>query len=574
MSEAKNMERSISLRHWEKPTTNVGLIKNNVVVDCGWGRLIFAQTFQDMEDLIDTLAEEAPGKRDIAFYVPDPQVVVSLAPQQVFLDPSITYRLWLDKIGFKPNFPSIEVREVVSSKEAEMLRDCYIAHNMIHPDPDYILSADSPAVQYLVAVDRQEGKVVGGVCGVDHKTAFNDPENGASLWSLVVDSQCPIPGVGEALVQFLAYGFKEKGRSYLDLSVLHDNEQAIALYEKLGFERVPVFAIKNKNPINESLFIGDAPEENLNPYAVIIVKEAQRRGIAVEILDPKLGYFELSFGGRKIVCRESLTELTSAIAFSRCDDKRITRQVLKRAGLCVPAQCELENERQAIRFLKKYNRVVVKPARGEQGKGISVDIQDPESLLLAIKNAEKVCSDVLLEEFIEGIDLRIIVINQEVVAAAVRRPPVIHGTGQHTVKQLIMKLSRRREAATGGESSIPIDAETERCVKDSGYTMESILPIGESIIVRKTANLHTGGTIHDVTDRLSPKLVEVAISAAQALDIPVVGLDLLVESIEGDKYYIIEANERPGLANHEPQPTAERFIDLLFPQTKGKQNNI
>jgi hypothetical protein len=27
----------------------------------------------------------------------------------------------------------------------------------------------------------------------------------------------------------------------------------------------------------------------------------------------------------------------------------------------------------------------------------------------------------------------------------------------------------------------------------------------------------------------------------------------------------IEANERPGLANHEPQPTAQRFIDLLFP---------
>jgi hypothetical protein len=27
----------------------------------------------------------------------------------------------------------------------------------------------------------------------------------------------------------------------------------------------------------------------------------------------------------------------------------------------------------------------------------------------------------------------------------------------------------------------------------------------------------------------------------------------------------IEANERPGLANHEPQPTAERFMDLLFP---------
>jgi hypothetical protein len=31
----------------------------------------------------------------------------------------------------------------------------------------------------------------------------------------------------------------------------------------------------------------------------------------------------------------------------------------------------------------------------------------------------------------------------------------------------------------------------------------------------------------------------------------------------------IEANERPGLANHEPQPTAQAFIDFLFPQNPG-----
>ena len=32
----------------------------------------------------------------------------------------------------------------------------------------------------------------------------------------------------------------------------------------------------------------------------------------------------------------------------------------------------------------------------------------------------------------------------------------------------------------------------------------------------------------------------------------------------------IEANERPGLANHEPHPTAQRFIDLLFPRTRPR----
>jgi D-alanine-D-alanine ligase-like ATP-grasp enzyme len=56
--------------------------------------------------------------------------------------------------------------------------------------------------------------------------------------------------------------------------------------------------------------------------------------------------------------------------------------------------------------------------------------------------------------------------------------------------------------------------------------------------------------------------------ASRVLDIPVTGLDFLVPAVDGEQYVIIEANERPGLANHEPQPTAQRFVDLLFPRTK------
>jgi D-alanine-D-alanine ligase-like ATP-grasp enzyme len=70
-----------------------------------------------------------------------------------------------------------------------------------------------------------------------------------------------------------------------------------------------------------------------------------------------------------------------------------------------------------------------------------------------------------------------------------------------------------------------------------------------------------------VTAKLHPRLGEAALAAARALLIPVTGLDFLVPSVEGPEYTIIEANERPGLANHEPQPTASKFIDFLFPQT-------
>ncbi len=125
--------------------------------------------------------------------------------------------------------------------------------------------------------------------------------------------------------------------------------------------------------------------------------------------------------------------------------------------------------------------------------------------------------------------------------------------------------SRRRAAATGGESTIPIDEETERTLGEAGYGLDDVAPEGVEVLVRKAANLHLGGTIHDVTEEVHPTLIRAAVAAARAIDIPVTGIDLMVKSPREPDYAFIEANERPGLANHEPQPTAERFIDLLFP---------
>jgi GNAT-family acetyltransferase (TIGR03103 family) len=255
------------------------------------------------------------------------------------------------------------------------------------------------------------------------------------------------------------------------------------------------------------------------------------------------------------------------VALSRCDDKTVTRRVLQKAGLVVPAQRRAGSPEENADFLAEHGGLVVKPARGEQGRGITVDVRTPETVEQAITTARAYADTVLLEAFIEGQDLRIVVIDNRVVAAAIRRPAEVTGTGKHTISQLIEAQSGRRAAATGGESRIPLDAETERCVRCQGYGLGDILPEGERLFVRKTANLHTGGTLHDVTAALHPELAKAAVTAARALAIPVVGLDFLVRDPTSPEYVIIEANERPGLANHEPQPTAQRFIDLLFPQT-------
>jgi GNAT-family acetyltransferase (TIGR03103 family) len=541
----------------------------NASLDCGWGRLLFANTFTSTEALVAALEREAQGERDIAFYVTDPHVVLAAAPTELFLDPSHTFRL--DLATFKSGHRKAKgffIRRVKGEADVEAVNRIYHARHMVPVPSDFALHpSENRTITLFVAEDEDTGAILGTAMGIDHKRAFSDPERGCSLWCLAVDPQCRRPGVGQALVRHLAEFYQARGAQYLDLSVLHDNEEAISLYEKLGFVRIPVFAVKRKNPINEKLFAGPLPEADLNPYARLIVDEARRRGIHVEVTDAEGGFFRLTYGGRSIHCRESLSELTTGVAVSICDDKAVTRRMVERVGIAVPEQVVADDRDAVADLLARAGAVVVKPARGEQGKGVAVGLTTMAEVETAIATAKNQCERVLVEALVEGLDLRLIVINYKLVAAAVRRPATVVGDGTSTIGQLIERQSRRRMAATGGESRIPLDAETERALARAGAALDTVLEAGRDLAVRKTANLHTGGTIHDVTDRVHPRLVDAACKIARTIEIPVTGIDFMVQSPQSADYVFIEANERPGLANHEPQPTAERFIDLLFPQS-------
>ncbi len=558
-----------ALRLSRSPLPHEPGTRREVAFDCGWGRLIAGHTFDDPAALARTLLAEREGQRDIAFFVDKPHVVVSHAPQQLFVDPSEALRLPLSTyVPRRHRRQGFTVRRLRARADIAAINAIYRSRRMVPVDPAEVWARRAdPSLVYVLAEDLQSGEVIGVAMGVDHLRAFGDASPGASMWALAVSPQASHPGVGEALTRHLAEHFLARGHATLDVSVLHDNTQALALYRKLGFQPLPVFAVKRRNAINQPLFSGNDTASGLNPYARIIVDEAQRRGIRVEVLDAEAGYVRLDHGGRSVVCRESLSELTSAVAMSRCADKQVTARLLRQAGLQVPAQMVAGSTADHEAFLREHGAVVVKPVDGEQGRGVAVNLRSIEAVETAIEEASRHGGRVLLEAFCEGQDLRIVVIGHRVVAAAVRRPASVVGDGTSTIASLIDKQSRRRAAATGGESRIPLDAETRRCLADQGYRLDDVLPHGITLAVRRTANLHTGGTIHDVTDRLHPTLRSVAEHASRVLDIPVTGLDLLVPDVEGPDHVFIEANERPGLANHEPQPTAERFVDLLFPST-------
>jgi GNAT-family acetyltransferase (TIGR03103 family) len=566
--------------HDASPPHMVDAMAKDVKLELGWGRLIFGQTFADSATLTEELRGEAPGRRDICIYARESHVVIAGAPGELFIDPSHTYRLRFPgdatEEDLTPSPVGVTVRSLENPTDADAMNRVYVRCGMVPAPVETIWDnhLHAHAVTYLLAVRDDDGAVVGTVTGVDHELLFSDPEHGASLWALAVDPAAAVPGVGGALSRALAEHFRRLGRSYLDLSVAHDNAAAIALYEKLGFRRVPVLAIKRKNAINEPLFT-PLPEtvDDLNPYARIIADEALRRGIWVEVLDAETGEMRLTHGGRSVLTRESLSEFTSAIAMCRCDDKRLTRRLVSEAGITVPRARLATFDEGDYDFLREVGEVVVKPTRGEQGKGITVGIladSGPDELAAALARAKKQHPEVLIEQRVSGSDLRLVVIDGRVVAAALRLPPEIIGTGDHTVRELILAASRRRSAATGGESRIPVDEVTEATIAEAGWKLDDVLPEGTRLCVRHTANLHQGGTIHDVTSQVSAELCRVGVAAAEAIGIPVTGIDLLVPDVAGDDYAFIEANERPGLANHEPQPTATAFVDYLFPRRPGQ----
>ncbi|MFW5835221.1 MAG: N-acetylglutaminylglutamine synthetase, partial [Pseudomonadota bacterium] len=521
----------------------------NASLECGWGRLLFAHTFEDTHTLVSGLRDEATGQRDIAFYVRDPHVVLAAAPHELFLDPSHTFRL--DLAVYRPDHRKPRgffIRRLRDEADIEGINTIYRARHMVTVPPDFAQAArETRTLKVFVAEDEATGLVIGTAMGIDHARAFGDPEKGSSLWCLAVAPQSPYPGIGEALVRHLAEHFQARGSQHLDLSVMHDNREAIALYEKLGFVRIPVFAVKRKNPINEKLFTGPSPESALNPYARLIVDEARRRGIGVEVTDAEGGFFRLSYGGRSIHCRESLSELTTAVAMSICDDKAVTRRVVQRAGVIVPEQAKAEDRTAVENLLARVGTVVVKPARGEQGKGVAVGLTSLDEVDAAVAHAREQCDRVVVEAMVEGQDLRLIVIDFRLVAAAIRKPASVVGDGNSTIRALIERQTRRRMAATDGESAIPLDGETERTLRAAGFGYDDVLEAGRELAVRRTANLHTGGTIHDVTDIVHPKLVDAACRAARAIDIPVTGIDLMVSAPDRPDYAFIEANERPGL---------------------------
>ena len=124
--------------HDAPPAHLAGVMPDNVVLDLGWGRLVFGQTFSDPDELAEVLRREGPGRRDICMYAREAHVVVARSPHELFIDPSHTYRLRFsdESLDWSPN--GITLRPLKTRDDADEMNRMYVRCGMVPAPVDVI----------------------------------------------------------------------------------------------------------------------------------------------------------------------------------------------------------------------------------------------------------------------------------------------------------------------------------------------------------------------------------------------------------------------------------------------------
>jgi cyanophycin synthetase len=350
-------------------------------------------------------------------------------------------------------------------------------------------------------------------------------------------------------------------------------KEAVSLFEAVAQEK----SFDVSQTISELKVLRE--DHMLGPTTWSIVKEAKYRGIPFIRLNDD-SHIQLGYGVNQKQIQASITCHTSAIAVETADEKTRVKSYLKRSGIPVPNGQKISTQEEAVSVFNEIGApVVVKPDVGNHGNGSTVNITDLDQLKKAFQAAQAYHRDVIVEEYVEGGDYRLLVIDGKYIAAARREPAHIIGDGKSSIKDLIQQINSDPIRGFGHEkvlTQIEIDEMTERLLSLKDFSLDSVPVEKEKVYLKATANLSQGGTATDVTGEVSPDIRLMAERAAQIIGLDCVGVDALAKDIslplESSGIKVVEVNAAPGFRMHleptngQPRNVAKPLVNMLFPE--------
>lgn len=301
--------------------------------------------------------------------------------------------------------------------------------------------------------------------------------------------------------------------------------------------------------------------ESISPQ--LIIEEAKKKNYTIKIISEKLNIFTITGNNKQVLFKNIDCWINNSLGVRFSRYKNLSYFMLKQANIKVPQSFVLSRKWKFMDVLKniKENNIhfplVVKPATGEHGNWVSINIRTEEHLKKAIKYALNFHHQIIIQEFFPWADHRLFVVWHKFIAAMQRLPAFVIGNGKDTIKSLIQKENNnpfRWDGHTSQLTKISIDTELKNIIKLQWLTIQSIIPKNKKIFLRKNANLSTWWISIDVTDKVHPEIKKMAERASRILHLQVCGIDYLSTDISKplsqQKWWIIEVNHTPWLRGH------------------------
>jgi cyanophycin synthetase len=328
-------------------------------------------------------------------------------------------------------------------------------------------------------------------------------------------------------------------------------------------------------------------DTRLGPSTGAIVNEAAKRNIPFIRLN-KHSLVQLGYGVHQKRIRATIASTTSSIGVDLACDKEDTKNLLEAAEVPVPKGVIIRSEEGLQEAVDDLGYpLVLKPIDGNHGKGATTNITDWEMAVRALAEAQKYGRSVICEKFITGFDFRLLVINYKFICAARRTPAAVTGNGKNTIQELIDITNKDPRRGYGHEkvlTQITVDNFTWKMLHEKGYTLETVPPTGELVLLKPTANLSTGGTSTDVTEEVHPANIFMAERIARIIGLDICGIDIMAENLSDPLNEsggaVLEVNAAPGFRMHVepseglPRNVAEPVVDMLFPQNDDGRIHI
>lgn len=364
-------------------------------------------------------------------------------------------------------------------------------------------------------------------------------------------------------------------------------------------ENVGMFAAESSVRISEALISGveyDLASDikkmreireyvRLGPSTGSLVDEAVARDIPWIRLGTN-SLIQLGYGKNQVRFQATITQNTSNIAVDIACNKEQTKRMLDMASIPVAKGSIAVDEEDLKDIIDSIGYpIVLKPLDGNHGKGASINVNNFEDAIAGLAFAQKYSRKVIVEKFVTGFDFQILVINNQVVAAAQRVPANVIGDGINSIEKLIEIENKDPRRGYGHENvltEIEIDRDTLDLLEKLDYTIDSVPKNNEIVYLKSTANLSTGGTSIDITDMLHPENIFLSERVSRVIGLDVCGIDImaknLTEPLSENGGVVLEVNAAPGFRMHLapaeglPRNVASPVIDMLYPL--GKPSRI